>query len=169
MSAAVLYRERRQFGRRETHIRGTAMLSGRLSRSFTIRNISDGGALLVFDHEFIPSGSFRIEVDGTDFVLMCEVRRADPDGVGVSFMRASEGAALNRHFQVRPIECAAAPVVAAATRAAGDVAPISNLDARTTYLLSLARTVAADPAQHRRGWHNALKEIMFGSGADKWN
>ena len=64
MSAALMYREKRQFGRRSTNIRGRAIVSGRISKSLTVRNISDGGALLQFDEDFIPQQTFRIEVEG---------------------------------------------------------------------------------------------------------
>ena len=104
MSAALMYQEKRQFGRRETNIRGRAVARGSGGQEFSIRNISDGGALLVFDEPFVAGRTFRIEIDGTDFVLLCEVRHQDKSAVGVSFMRACEGAALNRHFQLRPVE-----------------------------------------------------------------
>ena len=160
MSAGQLYRERRQFGRRETNIRGTANVAGRMSRAFTIRNISDGGALLVFDGDFIPPSSFRIEVDGTDFALMCEVRRTGPDGVGISFMRAAEGAALNRHFQQRPLDCVDASIACRPQKAAAPLPPTSNLDVRTTFLISLARTFVENPAQPARDWPRPKSTLL---------
>ena len=93
-------------------------MPGQLSQPFLIRNISDGGALLVFDDALIPSRSFRIEIEGTEFVLLCEVVHQGPHGVGVKFMRVSEGAALNRYFQLKPIE--------GLKDVAGDVAPLAE-------------------------------------------
>ena len=104
MSAALAYQEKRRFGRRESTIRGRAIVPGHVSQPFVIRNVSDGGAMLKFDADFIPSRSFRIEIDGTEFVLLCEVCHQGSYGVGVRFMRVSEGAALNRYFQIKPIE-----------------------------------------------------------------
>ena len=163
VSAGLLYRDRRQFGRRETNIRGAAIIPGRTSRPFFIRNISDGGALLVFDDGFIPPGAFRIEVDGTEFVLLCEVRRTGADGVGISFKRVSEGAALNRHFQLRPLDSTATSAPSLPRRAQSALPPTSNLEMRTTFLIALARTFAASTAQPKRDWrHKMTKYLVAG-------
>lgn len=104
MSSALACAEHRQFGRREINIRGRATVPGAASQPFVIRNISDGGALLKFDGAFVPKRSFRIEIDDTDFVLLCEVRHSSSQGVGVRFVRTADGAALNRHFLLKPVD-----------------------------------------------------------------
>jgi hypothetical protein len=99
MSAALAYHEKRQFGRRKSDIRGRAMLPGQAPKPFTIVDISDGGARLRFDEPMVAPRALRIEIDGTDFDLQCEVRHQGSYGVGVRFMRSAEGVALNAHFR----------------------------------------------------------------------
>lgn len=102
--------EKRQFGRRQSNIRGSALVANDQPKLFTIRDLSEGGALLVFDDpQFVPERSVRIQIDGTKMVLLGEVRHQSKTGVGVRFLRPSEGAELNRYFLTKPIDIAAVP------------------------------------------------------------
>ena len=165
MSAALANAENRQFGRRATYIRGTATIPGQLSQCFTIRNISDGGALLTFDEEFTAPRSFRIEITGTEFVLLCEVRHQGPYGVGVSFMRPAEGAALNRHFQLRPVEGLAGGPEAAQPLPQRSVTSVNTRELRQALQVasaSIAPSIVAPtkkpfgPASAAMGWSKRL-------------
>lgn len=130
MSTAMAFAEQRRFGRREINIRGVAIAPGHLSQPFTIRNISDGGALLVFDEAHTPPRSFRIEIAGTEFVLLCEARHHSGNAVGVSFLRAAEGIALNRHFQLRTVDGLTGGPAPVTPRAAPHVATVSGRELR---------------------------------------
>lgn len=141
MSAAVMYKEKRQFGRRDTSIRGRAVMSGRSSETMIIRNISDGGALIEFDSDFIPSNLFRIEVEGTDIAPLCEVRHRSAYGIGVRFVQPADGAAFNRHFQLRPVEAMPVDAPVPAPRPERTLARVSNLDTRTEFLVALAKSI----------------------------
>jgi PilZ domain len=81
--------ERRQFGRRQTHLRGKIKLPGRGTRFCSVRNISHGGALLVFERaECMPFG-FLLTIEGEQTVYGCEVRHHFGERVGVAFVDVS--------------------------------------------------------------------------------
>jgi hypothetical protein len=103
MSAGLANVDRRRFGRRETIIKGHAILPGYGKKPFVIRNISDGGAHLVFEDGFCPPRLFRIELDGMPFKVACELRHERPNGIGVSFTSPADGIAINRHFLLKPV------------------------------------------------------------------
>lgn len=101
--------EKRQFGRRRSDIRGAAIVAKDQPKPFTILDLSEGGALVAFDDKtFSPERSFRILIDGTTMILLCEVRHRSKAGVGVRFMRPSEGVELNRLLHAKPVEVCAA-------------------------------------------------------------
>lgn len=78
--------ERRQFGRRHTQDRGWVNLPGRPALTCIVRNISDGGALLVFDRtEWLPF-AFVLTIEGRAAQFGCEVRHHYGDRVGVAFV-----------------------------------------------------------------------------------
>ncbi len=78
--------DRRQFGRRHTHTIGRVKLPGRGSLPCIVRNLSDGGALLVFDRpEWLPFG-FLLTIEGDDTTYGCEVRHHFGERVGVEFV-----------------------------------------------------------------------------------
>ena len=86
MSEKAKQPERRQFGRRHTQDRGWISLPGRPALPCIVRNISDGGALLVFDRpEHLPFG-FRMSIEGQDKIYGCEVRHHYGERVGVAFV-----------------------------------------------------------------------------------
>ncbi len=81
--------DRRQFGRRQLHTLGRIKLPGRSSLSCTIRNMSEGGALLVFDKpEWLPFG-FILTIEGENKTYACEVRHHYGERVGIEFVDAA--------------------------------------------------------------------------------
>ena len=104
MSAEAAYVEKRRFGRKPSNIRGRATIPGQPARSFTIWDFSEGGAQLAFDHTIAHPRSMRIEIDGTTFVLTCDVCHQGKHGVGVKFVRRAEAVASYRHFEIKPVE-----------------------------------------------------------------
>ena len=91
--------DRREFGRRACTIRGMAIVAGRAPTACTLRDLSEGGALLEFDAAFAGARSFRLAIDGTDLEALCESRHVRGRQVGVRFVRQADGAAICRHFQ----------------------------------------------------------------------
>jgi hypothetical protein len=99
--ALAFAREQRRFGRKESNVRGYTAIPGQINRTFTIVNVSEGGALLQFGDAYVPPATFRIEV-GTR-TLMCEVRHHGHYGVGVKFVRRREAAALVKDILLKPM------------------------------------------------------------------
>jgi hypothetical protein len=94
MEGSAFETQRRQFGRRETCTRAIATLPGFGPVACELRNVSEGGALLVFERGEVPKRPFRIEVDGTHLNIFCEVRHAGKHGVGVRFLNQKDGILL---------------------------------------------------------------------------
>jgi hypothetical protein len=134
MSAANLWADRREFGRRESNIDGYVALPGQVPVACKIVNISDGGALLAFDAPIRLPAAFRLVVEDTSFNLMCEVRHQTGTRAGVRFARLAEGVALNRHFQRAPAEPAGSEIKLQPTRQIKVSIPASNRDLRRTIL-----------------------------------
>ncbi len=86
MSDVVKDAERRQFGRRAAYLHGWIRLQGRPAITCVLRNISQGGALLTFDHEPALPFEFLLEIDGWDLTVGCEVRHHFGRRVGVAFI-----------------------------------------------------------------------------------
>lgn len=78
--------ERRRFGRRETSIEAQAIPTGRAGVRCTIKNISAGGALIVFAKPFKNRGPFRLLTDDNKLDAQCLVRHQDETGAGVEFI-----------------------------------------------------------------------------------
>ena len=78
--------DRRQHRRRQTFMPGTVTVAGRPPIRCVIRNISDGGALLVLEKpQSLPYG-FLLEIDGQDDIYGCEIRHHYGLKVGVEFV-----------------------------------------------------------------------------------
>ena len=86
MTSHASHPEKRQFGRRQTFLHGWVKIPGRPSVTCVIRNMSDGGALLIFDKpECLPFG-FLLDIDGKGQTFGCEVRHHYGAKVGVEFV-----------------------------------------------------------------------------------
>jgi PilZ domain len=96
--------QRRQFGRRDTNVRATALVPGYAPIVCELRNVSEGGALLVFEGVTVPSRPFRLLIDGTDLSLPCEVRHSGKNGTGVRFLSLQAGARLMGHLYREPLQ-----------------------------------------------------------------
>lgn len=98
MSLHQSERQRRQFGRREASTHAIASVPGRASVVCEIKNVSEGGALIVFDDTYVPNRPFRLLIDGMSLNLLCEVRHQGKYGVGVRFLNPQDGVLLMRHL-----------------------------------------------------------------------
>ena len=78
--------ERRQFGRRHTQDRGWIALPGRPALPCVIRNISEGGALLVFERTELLPFAFVLTIEGSNKDYGCEIRHHYGDRVGIGFV-----------------------------------------------------------------------------------
>jgi PilZ domain len=112
--------DKRQFGRRESNIRGYILVAGYQPVPCTVRNISDGGALLECKDQIAATRSVRLSVEGTEFNIRSEVVHQGPRGIGIRFISTVEGAALNSYFQ-----SAIVTPVMLADATAPDAAPIA--------------------------------------------
>ena len=83
--------ERRQFGRRWSHVHGWICIEGRPRLACIIRNFSEAGALLEFDNPSIVLRRFRLEIDATGFSTACEVRHHSARQAGVRFLAEDLG------------------------------------------------------------------------------
>jgi methyl-accepting chemotaxis protein len=81
--------ERRQFGRRNTYTLGHVQLPGRRSIACIVRNMSEAGALLMFERpEWLPFGFF-LTLEGDNKKYACEVRHHYGERVGIEFVDAA--------------------------------------------------------------------------------
>lgn len=140
--------EKRQFGRRESNIRGHVLVAGYQPIACTIRNISDGGALLECASQMPASRSIRLVVEGTDFNLRSEICHQGPRGFGIRFVSTAEGAAFNKHVQTTIVAPAAAnaavpPPALAAARVETPQQAISNRVLRQNMLQSAFDKIGA--------------------------
>jgi hypothetical protein len=80
------YAEKRQFGRRQTNIRAWIKVTGRPSIPCTVRDISQGGALLECDEEVWLPYSFRVMAEHGVIDSVCEIRHQNGRKFGVEFV-----------------------------------------------------------------------------------
>ncbi len=78
--------DRRGFGRREVTIHAFAHIAGKRPEPCTVRNLSDGGALLDLAVTLAPLSVFRLVIEAKDIDSLCEVRRQDGTATGVRFI-----------------------------------------------------------------------------------
>lgn len=88
MSAASGQSERRQFGRRWSHILGWIAIEGRPRTACHVKNFSEGGALLMVPDSIALPFTFLLHIDAIDFKIGCEVRHRGEGHVGVRFISA---------------------------------------------------------------------------------
>lgn len=84
------YTEKRQFGRRQTNIRGWIKIAGRPSIPCTIRDLSEGGALIECDDDVWLPYSFRVLTEHAAIDSVCEIRHQNGKKVGVEFVKKIE-------------------------------------------------------------------------------
>ena len=85
------YAEKRQFGRRKTHVRAWIKVAGRPPVACIVHDTSQGGALLeTQDKAWLPF-SFRLVSEDRSINRVCEIRHQNGTRVGVEFV--SEAAA----------------------------------------------------------------------------
>jgi hypothetical protein len=86
MSKRDDHADRRQFGRRHSRSHAWIKLPGRPAMACMIRNVSDGGALLIFDRPELLPFAFLLSIEGESQYRGCEVRHHYGDRVGVAFV-----------------------------------------------------------------------------------
>jgi PilZ domain len=78
--------DRRAFGRRKTWLPGTLRMANR-SFSCTVRDISEGGALLEFEQPINAAGWLKLSFEGHPEEILCEPRHENGNTLGVQFAR----------------------------------------------------------------------------------
>ncbi|HEX5666617.1 MAG TPA: PilZ domain-containing protein [Hyphomicrobium sp.] len=148
--------QRRQFGRREMSRAAHAMLPGGSAIACTVTNLSNAGALVEFAGAAVPTRSFRLNIEGAPYTLVCEIRHQGPSSVGVRFLNQTDGERLMAHLYPGPAiseETGDAPRDARGETPSSSV--INSRDLRQMVLSSIAdradaeRPVAVEPI-HRR-------------------
>ncbi len=87
--------EKRQFGRRDTNMRGWVRVAGRPPISCVVRDLSQGGALLEFmEDTWLPFG-FRLTTECKQVDRYCEPRHKNGTRIGVQFVEAPDYAAVS--------------------------------------------------------------------------
>lgn len=83
------FAEKRQFGRRQTHIRGWIKVAGRPQVACIVRDLSDGGALLeLYEESWLPF-AFRLTSEDKQIDRHCEIRHQRGIHIGVQFVAAA--------------------------------------------------------------------------------
>jgi hypothetical protein len=91
MRNRVDYSEKRQFGRRQTHMRGWIKVAGRPVIPCIVRNLSEGGALLECEDDIWLPFSFRLTSECRQIDRTCEIRhQSGARRFGVEFVETAE-------------------------------------------------------------------------------
>lgn len=86
MASIPNYSERRAFGRRAANLTGYVYLPGKAGIACTIKDISEGGALLEFPERMTLPLRLRLMREGSGVIADCEVRHARGKEAGVQFL-----------------------------------------------------------------------------------
>jgi hypothetical protein len=78
--------DRRRFERRATNLAASVIIADQPPVACTIRNISDGGALLAFEKPLCVPYRFIVHIEGMGKPFGCEVRHNAGVYVGVEFV-----------------------------------------------------------------------------------
>ncbi len=80
--------DRREFGRRWSHVHAWICIEGRPRLPVMLLNFSEGGALIVVDNAVMLPYTFLLDVEAIDFRIGCQVRHRQTNSVGVRFIAA---------------------------------------------------------------------------------
>jgi methyl-accepting chemotaxis protein len=80
--------DRRQFGRRWGMVHGWITVDGRPRMACTVRNFSEGGALLVVEQAMTLPYTFLLDIEAIDFKIGCQARHRQDNRIGVRFISA---------------------------------------------------------------------------------
>lgn len=83
--------ERRQFGRRWSHVHGWISIEGRPRIACVIKDFSESGARLDIADPSVVLNWFRLEIDVIGFAVNCQVRHHAAHSVGVRFVADEAG------------------------------------------------------------------------------
>lgn len=97
LSAATSGYERRAFGRRETRLPAIVRINHRTTVSCTVRDVSEGGALLEFSEAVELPARIRLAMDSSPNDIICDVRHKRGKLAGVQFSSGNLAIAL-RHI-----------------------------------------------------------------------
>ena len=126
--------ERRAFGRRRTHIRASLRIGYRVVKC-TIKDISEGGALLEFEEHLDLSGRVWLSWPDQPNELVCQVRHSRNNSAGVQFVTPQ---ALN----LKPTVTPANVFKLVAITVPGDERPASGKDLVAKYRRALVDYLA---------------------------
>jgi hypothetical protein len=132
-----------------------AMLPGGSAVACTVTNLSNAGALVEFAGASVPTRSFRLNIEGAPYTMVCEIRHQGPSSVGVRFLNQTDGGRLMAHLYPGPAiseETGDAPRDSRGETASSSV--VNSRDLRQKVLSSIAdreaeRPVAVEPTHWR--------------------
>lgn len=84
------FAEKRQFGRRQTAIRGWVKVAGRPPVACIVRDVSEGGALIELESDTWLPFSFRLTTEDRQIDRTCEIRHQRANRIGVEFSTKAE-------------------------------------------------------------------------------
>lgn len=88
--------ERRQFGRRNAHIRGWLKVAGRRPVACVVVNISRSGAFLELPPPSWLPFRFGLVIEPDPEELVCEIRHVRETGIGIKFCALQSEARVER-------------------------------------------------------------------------
>lgn len=151
---------RRQFGRRESSQPAYATLSGSAPVACTLRNISEGGALIDFGGVTVPTRNFKLTIDGVPFVMICEPRHQTGGSIGVRFLNQSDGAKLIARLFPGSEMTGKRGDADRAPRPASDPAALpTSRELRQKVLSSIAARAASEPSAEPQGLQQLPKQL----------
>jgi hypothetical protein len=83
---SVRAQDRREFGRRWSHVHGWITVEGRPRLPCHVRNFSEGGALIVVEQALTLPYTFRLEIESIKLRIGCQTRHRHHNRVGVRFI-----------------------------------------------------------------------------------
>lgn len=92
--------ERRKFGRRQTRIAAWIKIPGRPRIGCRVTNRGPEGALLELDTVPELPFRFRVQLEGEERELLCEIKHVTPHGVGVRWSEVRQAEQGFSHSKV---------------------------------------------------------------------
>ena len=99
MTKRIPPHERRQFGRRRSHLRGTIHLNGRKHALCFVKNFSEAGASIMLDDDLPMPDTFLLTIERTGLRMRCEVKHRNGATYGVQFREEARRKEAATHGQ----------------------------------------------------------------------
>lgn len=104
-------KDRRQFGRRDTFLRGTVVTEDGVSLPCTIVNVSDGGAALRMTGDAEVPDTFFLVVQSDDMIVSCRVAHRTDGKIGIAYISMPRRASSFSWEKLNQIRAAVNPLI----------------------------------------------------------